>query len=389
MASTRDTIGERETFERLISRTIDGTFEEDSAITLCKGALKGTDTTHIILPNVTLIDAECLMESKVRTIDFGSNVSVPSDYSYVSIAKYSKLESMILRYPRVVDMLSRTSYYNRYVFQETRIELGEGSLFVPDDLVDAYDESINGYGLTPVTRGARLLGKTYVQVNPISAYPMSDYSTISGSWADIVATANAGTHADRFVVGDTKLLELTDGTRLYMQIVAMDTDTLASDGTSKAALSWMCSGICPYQRSVDSDAALWPDTELHEWLESELFQLLPIAVRRGIKRVRKYYSYGSADDAMSYGQSDDLVWIPSRQEIDYSSNSGSPEAGYSGVYQLRRDPDFMDGGIWTRDSSSTGDKYYVKGVYTGSHSSVYGGTSGAYNSHLIVFGFCM
>lgn len=388
MASTRDTIGERETFERLISRTIDGTFEEDSAITLCKGALKGTNATHIILPNVTSIDDECLMESKVRTLDFGSNVSVSGNYD--SIAEYSQLESMILRYPRVVDMLSRSaSYFNRYVFQDTRIELGEGSLFVPDNLVKAYVESVNAYGLTPVTKGEMLLRKSYIHVNPISAYPMSDYSTISGSWADIVATANAGTHADRFVVGDTKLLELTDGTRLYMQIVAMDTDTLASDGTSKAALSWMCSGICPYQRSVDNGSALWPDTELHEWLESELFQLLPIAVRRGIKRVRKYYSYGSADDTMSYGQSDDLVWIPSRQEIDYDSNSGSPEAGYVNVSNLRRDPDFTDGGIWTRDSSSTGDRYYVKGVYTSGRSSIYGGTSGAYNSHLIVFGFCM
>ena len=150
MASTRDTIGERETFERLISRTIDGSFEEDSAITLCKGALKGTDATHIILPNVTSIDDECLMESKVRTLDFGSNVSVSGNYD--SIAEKSQLESMILRYPRVVDMLSRSaSYFNRYVFQDTRIELGEGSLFVPDDLVDAYDESINGYAITWVT----------------------------------------------------------------------------------------------------------------------------------------------------------------------------------------------------------------------------------------------
>jgi len=47
-------------------------------------------------------------------------------------------------------------------------------------------------------------------VYPISAYPRTDYSTITDTWEEIKMHMDSGDYTTRYKVGDTKLLTLND-----------------------------------------------------------------------------------------------------------------------------------------------------------------------------------
>lgn len=392
MASTRDTLGERETFELLVTRGRLETFEEDSAVSLCRGALYRNNIGNVVLPNVTSCAYDCLGDGKARTVDFGNDVSLPSMNS--TLASNTMLEAAILRYPQVVGAIGIGT------FKDSRIWLCEGALFVPDHLVDAYIGRLDGGARDGEGRASRMLSRNYVHVRPISAYPVSDYSTIRETWADIITSIGAGTYADRYFPGDTKLLELNDGTTLYMQLAAVDTDTLSSDPSSRAATTWICNGICPHQGKADEGRAhAWPDSSIREWLRDELLPLLPAVVRRNVKSVRKSYMtdyvYSSATGlyTQAYGQCDDTIWIPSCKEVhpENAETSESPDPSYYGQgydYRVRRDPDMTVGPFWTRDSRTGGGYYIADGTFlsSGSVTSSFTSASETYN---IVFGFCL
>lgn len=67
-------------------------------------------------------------------------------------------------------------------------------------------------------------------------------SFAGASWADIARISEAGEAADYFKVGDTKLVQLTNGETMKVVIAGFDHDTLA-DGTGKARMSVICTGL--------------------------------------------------------------------------------------------------------------------------------------------------
>jgi len=379
MASTREQLGELETFRRLVSGTIGTTFEEDSAVSVGAFALANSGIEHVVMPNVASLATDSFDGSAIRTIDIGGNLK----HSSYQIADRTSLESVILRYPDVVSAGASIGY----MLSGTRLAIAEGAVYVPDHLVERYDARVNGSAITPESRAEKMNARNYIAFRPISEYPCTDLSTIEGSWSDVMADINAGTYADRYHVGDMKLLELSDGTRVYMELVAIDADTLSSDGTSKAATSWLCHGVCPHRMRLDGTVGNeWPDTELHAWLEDELLPLFPAILRRNVKRVVKHYRVGQASD---YKASNDVVWVPSVHEVmnnaDYNS---SPDVQYYAsrarqAYRCSPDLDLLD--FWSRDMSGNNYLYLSNGSYS---ASVYSG-SPSKSERLIVFGFCL
>ena len=61
--------------------------------------------------------------------------------------------------------------------------------------------------------------------------------TIADSWVEIIMACADGTYADKYSVGDTKILDL-DTESVCMQIAAFDADDKA-DGSGKAPISWI------------------------------------------------------------------------------------------------------------------------------------------------------
>lgn len=384
MSSTRDRLGDQETFRRLVSGTIGTEFEEDSATSLSAFALSHGTVEHVVLRNVSRLAEACFSASAIRTLDIGGNISGSQ-----TIASKTQLETLVLRYSDVVSVRSSL----KYMLSETRLGMAEGAVYVPDNLVDRYVPAVN-YGVTsPASRAAHMSERDYIIIRPLSKYPSSDFSTIDASWADIVADVNAGVHADRYFVGDTKLLELSDGNHVYMELVAVDSDTLSSDGSSKAAMTWLCHGICPYVMNLDQTVGNdWPDTSLRAWLEDELLPTFPAILRRNVKRVRKHYRQPSTGETVNYGVSDDVVWVPSIHEVmSATAHDGSPDVQYytrNGMETYRCNPGMTVNGFWTRDRSNGTGHYYV--TKNGrSYSTSYYSTQPNNSAYIVNFGFCL
>ena len=136
-----------------------------------------------------------------------------------------KLTDLILRGSSVAAITYVNNSYAGYtVMSSTPIAAGLGTVYVPDDLVANYKSASNW-------------GAYRNRIYPISAYPITNYETISDSWDDIVAAENDGSYLSKYKVGDTKLFKV-NGSDVYAQIAGIDQDDKA-DGSGKAHISWL------------------------------------------------------------------------------------------------------------------------------------------------------
>lgn len=187
----------------------------------------------------------------------------------------------------------------------------EGAIYVPSGLVDTYR------GKTYGSIGGGLV--SHPLIVPIDQYPVTDKSTISDTWDAIIASSGNGTYASRYSVGDKKLLELSDGSHLYMHLVAMDADDL-SDGSGKAHMTWLAGDVVPasfnrQMNAVNKGLTGWGGSDLRTYLRYTFSGYLPGNLRSAIKTVRKSAQAFSASYGAYVQDSDDTLWIASAREI--------------------------------------------------------------------------
>lgn len=262
----------------------------------------------------------------------------------------------------------------------TKIAVGAGAIYVPAVLVDSYKAATNW--------------STYAaHIYPISAYPVTDFSTISDSWADINANAN---YATDYVVGDTKLLDLGSKGKLYMELVALDTDNLA-DESGKARMTWISKGIIENhamnssQKTVDGSteytAGGWLYTDMRSYLRETIMPLMPEALQNNIKKVTKTYRTKSPTDTTL--STTDTLWIPSHKEVGFTNASYVESDGvvYSDVFKshdtrIKYNTSGTASVWWLRSASSTSVFRVVN-----NNGNEYGYTANSPNG--LVLGFCL
>lgn len=211
-------------------------------------------------------------------------------------------------------------------FTGTNIAYGKGAIYVPSELVDSYKIATNW--------------STYAdQIYPISAYPVTDFSTVSDSWTEINANVN---YATDYVVGDTKLLDLGTKGKVYMQLVAMDTDDLA-DESGKARMTWISKSIIENHKmnattktvdgSTSYTAGGWLYTDMRSYLRETIMPLMPEVLQNNIKEVAKTYRTKSPTDTTL--STTDTLWIPSYKEVGFVNSSYVESDGvvYSDVFK--------------------------------------------------------
>ena len=136
--------------------------------------------------------------------------------------------------------------------------------------------------------------------------------TISDSWSEIKAHIDAGDYKEHYKLGDTKMIECSDGYTMLMEIVAFDADT-KEDGT-KAPLTWMSKHIVYTHKMNSSDTIIggWKDSEVRAWLRNDFYDILPSEVKESIVLVDKtYYDF----ETRSTLSCTDSLWIPSQYEV--------------------------------------------------------------------------
>ena len=248
---------------------------------------------------------------------------------------------------------------------------------------------------------------------------------ITDSWEQIIDIVNDGTYKEKYNIGDSKELDLGSEGIIDMQIVAFDTDELA-DGGGKAAITWISKQLINSdhrmnpEREVDpSDSSQyligtgsiggWKDSEMRNWLQIDVKELIPETVRDTIKPVIKHstsYTTANPPSEESYINDEisiDDIWIPSWEEV--FGSDPDYDVGYEAYklenisYHLYNSKDTrkrqkvnvsIDDTWWLRSANPPINNDYYNGFkfinvgYTGDLDS-----SPSYYNLSVLIGFCM
>jgi len=251
-----------------------------------------------------------------------------------------------------------------------------GVIYVKDSLVDSYKSASNWS-----TFAAHIVG--------ISEYPkVLDFSTVSDTWAQIIAASADGSYDSKYNVGDTKLLVDSDGNKIYMELVAKNTDQL-SDDSGTAHMTWMTKDI-PFKRQMNSgstNANGWTATAMRTYLVDTYMPKLT-DVASAMKEVKKtWYNYTTKDTQTS----NDKIWIPSTYEMFTESGSTSVVED-SGVKYTKfnsnnnriKKYNGSNDYYWLRSAGTSGSGYFYSVSGDGYRSYCYAGVSCG-----VAFGFCI
>lgn len=151
--------------------------------------------------------------------------------------------------------------------------------------------------------------------------------TITDTWDEIITNAENNTYSTKYSIGDTKCLDLGIEGKVLMEIVAFNSDILASDSTKKAAITWISKQLLDnthrmnpaIDNNTQGTGAIggWEYSEMRGYLNSTIKPLIPSNIRSAIKEVTKYSKiYDTSGNAVNNVSTDDEVWIPSAFEMN-------------------------------------------------------------------------
>lgn len=344
----------------------------------------------------------------------------------------NNLETVALRYNGVCTLENTNAF-------GTKIQNGEGYIYVPSALYDSYRSAANwstfanqfrkleewtvdgtvtgafdtnrhmvrffnedgtflGYVIVPTGGMAGYTGDTpekegdweFIGWKPDPIYVTEDmdcYAQFKSNsiytWEAVAAACADGTYKDVYAIGDFVPIDLGDYGVHDMQIVAFDADT-KPDG-AKAAITWMSQDVI-VKRAMNSTADNtngWAASEMRTWLQTDFYDILPSEVKSSIVTVNKtYYDYTSA----SMLTCEDNVWIPSSREmvdVNGFETSGATYTGYftndaTRVKRYGNNPSVY----WLRSASSRNDLFRSVSLSGSSHH----GPANIDNG--VVLGFC-
>ena len=353
MANTRDTLGDQATLDGLINHTLTS-FEEDGVTTLGNYALyKNSALTSVKFPNLTntgqysfqyctglqhitadqfpnlttigsnafanctnLVDAEFSAVTSVSSsafsgcsnlekVDFKGTAPVNIQAAFPSCAK---MDALFVRSATKSTLASNG-------LSGTKIGTGNGAVYVPTDLVSTY-KADNQW-------------KVYF-IADINDYPITDFSTIKDSWETILANEANGTYSTKYIIGDTKQIDLGTYGKHFFEIVAFDEDDRA-DGNGKAKITWISkSVITTHKMNLNgTTSGGWENSDMRAWLKSDVKPLLPEVVRNAIVPVTKVSSTYTTALVKDGQTTTDDVWIPGDREIFNNTNNETTGAVYS------------------------------------------------------------
>ena len=310
------------------------------------------------------------------------------------------LTSLRLNYPYVITLTKGT-----VGFRNTPILAGNGYIYVPDNLVDAYRTNGEWSQL-----GTKILGLSqYANKRAQIADTLSNIS-----WSEIIDDCNSSdsSRTERYQIGDTKTVTI-NGIPIQMVIVGKNHDTLAGS-SNLAKISWLGRTIAMFEPvstaetySNDKPRQYGNATNFHNYLsnifsnidgEDETDDQYSLKKPTGIKTVDKPSSGLDNVGGKYYYTSEEKIWVPSAYEIGLDSASGSLRtydyfsenpANYTiGATTLTRF-DNTPIAIALRDITNNSSSYLdIAIAQTGSNSAPMGVASGSSQRPFVVFGFC-
>lgn len=246
----------------------------------------------------------------------------------------------------------------------------------------ATDYPFEGWNPVPGTSTANT---TYTAV---FGSPVED-AEITDSWDTIIANIDNGTYKTVYKIGNYKPLNLgTEGT-INMQIVAFDSDVLASGGY--APITFVGKELLATTQKINSEASTsggWESSEMRSYLNDTILPLIPSNVAARLQRVSKVQSIYTNAVVKDGQTTTDKLWIPGHREIFNTTDSETTGPVYNKIYKdtsSRIKTNISSGSAswwWLRAALSVGNFRGVDYRGNSSNSSVVGRGG-------IALGFCL
>ena len=291
-------------FQNCASLTKD---EWDELLTIGDSAFNYSGVGALRAAKVTTLGTYIGRGSRMSTIDLTALTSVKAN----QFNGASALVELILRRTSLVTLA------NANALTGTPLAAGVGYIYVPNNLVSSYKSASNW--------SARAS-----QIKSIDEYPLAfQNETISDTWAQILAAEEDGSYSAKYSVGDVKYIDV-GGTKLPMQIVAMDTDDLVAGG--KAKITWLSLHMLQNHQMnpTATTAGGWAECALRDWLREKIYPKIETTVRTAIKPVTKTYENKSPSSGTL--SLTDTVWIPSAREMFGGSSYENAGCDYTSFF---------------------------------------------------------
>lgn len=364
--NTRDTIGDQATVDGLVEHSLTELKEDGIGIIEAYACYCNAGLQSIELPGVSQINMNAFYScSNLEVVKLGGEGSSNSLSIKISaFTNCSKLKHLVIDRPAKASLAAVSGLAG------TPIARGEGAVYVPNDLLSTY-KSDN------VWKNFFIVDKT--------KYPLSVFDSLADySWSTILTNPD---YATAYAVEDTKTLELTDGTKIKMDLAALNTD-IKSDNSGIAKMTWICHGF-PMTNRMNASATAsggWASSEMRSWLISDILSKIPTEIKSHIVSVKKSYRSKSPNDETLW--SNDEIWIPSYKEVGFTGASYIESDGvvYSGLFNsnVKR---------IKYDSSGATNRWWLRSAYSSSGFRCVGndGSESNYSANYmypVVFGFC-
>jgi len=346
---------------------VEGTMKDyvsDTATKVADLAFNKHEALETVRTSATSIGIKAFSEcSLLTTVDLtGTGAVTINGYAFGNDVK---LANLIIRSASMASLVS-TSLNN------TAIANGNGAVFVPDSLVDTYKANTN-WGSYPII--------------PLSEYPTTDYSSIRDSWTDIIAATNNGT-ANKYSVGDTKLLDVGSEGKVYAQVAKVDSTglTFVTNGLLATKHRMNPSNSSGAQGTGGNGG--WEYSEMRTYLNDTILPKFPAELQAAIKTETKYSSNYNGSLVVDGCVTQDKLWLLSAQEVFGGTGHETQGEHYSELFpnQSSRVKYAQSGysSIWWLRSANTPTAFLAVNSDGSSRS-----TSQASSAQGVVLGFCL
>ena len=276
---------------KYLSGTLENYVSETNIDKIAQNAFSDLNSLRTIATPVTLVETNAFDgQTGLTTADFTNTSPVTIQANAMGV---STLENLFLR-SETVSALS-----NINGIAPSKIAAGVGGIYVPSSLLEDYKIESNWSWYAD-------------SIYPIGSYPVTDFSSISDSWAEIIASIDNGTYATKYKLGDTKKLTI-NGYEVYMQIVAFDADVL-EDGTTTVPITFLMRGSAytAPMNATGTTSGGWAESSMRSDLINNVLPTIGEPVVSRIKPVKKTYYNANTQSTLSVV---DKLWLPSYREM--------------------------------------------------------------------------
>lgn len=183
---------------------------------------------------------------------------------------------------------------------------------------------------------------TYTFVPNLVSFEADDWNTIK--WAGIHGTAKEDENGVKaWYVGDKKCYQIGDKKSIplnldgrsaiyYLTIIDFSHDKYSNDGL--APFTFALLPLSKLQISFDTTSNVWELSNIRNYLNTSIFNLLPTELKQIIQTVKKLTSNADGSDSIT---TLDKLFLLSTAEIGFSSTGISDKEGYAYPYYSTND----------------------------------------------------